>query len=258
MEEILALNPEAGLVALIWASLRTAAALALLPALGGRLIPVRVRIGLAGAMAVLATGSLHPPTPPADIFALSSVATVFGELMIGGAIALSIHAAFAAAVVAGEWMAYSMGLGFATMMDPQSGPSNVLGGVMAMLMWAIFLGSGAHLLLFDVILESYRTMPTAAALMEPARLLAIIGWGGYAIASGVIAALPLGSALLLVNLALGVAARSAPQLNLFSIGFPLMLMAGLASLPLTLPGLSDSLTNVLAEMQARLGGVLLG
>lgn len=258
LDQALALNPEAALLTLFWASLRTAGALALLPALGGRLIPLQVRIGLAGAMAVLVTGGLHPPPPPPDILTLGWVAAMFGELAIGGVIALSLHAAFAAAGVAGEWVAQAMGLGFATMVDPTSGASNVLSGIMAMLMWAIFLGSGAHLVIFTLVSESYRAMPTAAALFTPARLAMVVGWGGYAIASGIIAALPVGTALLLVNIALGVAARSAPQLNLFSIGFPLMLMAGLASLTFMLPGLSESLTGVLVTMQERAAEVLLG
>jgi flagellar biosynthetic protein FliR len=134
----------------------------------------------------------------------------------------------------------------------------VLSSLFALLMWALLLQSSGHLLLFDVLVRSYSAMPSAAALFEPARLQEIAGWGGYAMATGLIAALPLGVALLLVNLALGVAARSAPQLNLFSIGFPLLLLIGLAGLPLALPGLAASLSGALTGMQARLAGVLLG
>ena len=76
--------------------------------------------------------------------------------------------------------------------------------------------------------------------------------------SGLIAALPLGATLLLVNLSLAVAARSAPQLNLFSVGFPLMLLVGLAALPLAYPALTESLAAALAQMQAEAARVLLG
>ncbi|MFN7397594.1 MAG: flagellar biosynthetic protein FliR, partial [Sandaracinobacter sp.] len=95
-------------------------------------------------------------------------------------------------------------------------------------------------------------------LAEPARLSAIAGWGGYALATGMMAALPLGVGLLLVNLAIGVTARSAPQLNLFSVGFPLLLLMGLVGLPLALPALSDTLSGGLAAMQGRLTELLLG
>lgn len=134
----------------------------------------------------------------------------------------------------------------------------VLSGLFALLMWAIFLASGGHHLLIRTLVESYAAMPSAGALFEPERLSAIAGWGGFALASGLIAALPMGVALLLVNVAIAIAARSAPQLNLFSVGFPLMLLVGLAGLPLALPALADSLSGALAASQDRLAGLLLG
>lgn len=253
-----ALAPERFLLELLFASLRTGAALALLPALGGQLIPVRVRIGLAGAVGWLALGSGAAPQVPADLLGLPGLAAIAGEILIGLVAALALHAAFAAAIIAGDWLAQAMGLGFATSIDPTMPAAPVLSGLMALLMWVLFLTAGGHLLFLDLIVRSYAAMPGAGALFEPERLAAIAAWGGYAIASGLLAALPLGAALLLVNLAIGVAARSAPQLNLFAVGFPLLLLIGLAGLPLALPALSDSLSGVLAHMQGQLGAVLLG
>lgn len=246
------------LLALMFTSLRTGAALALLPALGGQLIPVRVRIGLAGAISWLVVGSGQAPAPPADLLSLPGFVAIAGELLIGLVAALSLHAAFAAAFAAGDWLAQSMGLGFAQLVDPTTPQATVLSGLFAMLMWALLLTSGGHLLLLDLLVRSYAAMPSAGALFEPGRLGAIAGWGGYAIASGFIAALPVGAALLMVNLAIGVAARSAPQLNLFAIGFPMMLLIGLLALPLALPALATSFQGVLTGMQGRLAEVLLG
>ncbi len=253
-----AVAPEAFVLALLFASLRTGAALALLPAMGGTLIPVRIRIGLAGCVGFLALGTPYPPQPPADLLSFAGFLAIAGELLIGAVAALALHTAFAVATIAGDWLAQSMGLGFATMVDPGAPPIPVLSGLFALLMWSLFLSAGGHLLLFQLLVESYRTMPGAAALFDPARLMQIVQWGGFAIASGLIAALPLGAALLLVNISLAVAARSAPQLNLFSIGFPLMLLAGLAGLPLALPGLADTLSGALTRMQAEAAEVLLG
>jgi flagellar biosynthesis protein FliR len=252
------LYPERFLLELLFASLRTGAALALLPALGGTLIPARIRIGLAGCVGFLVMGTAFPPQPPADLLSFAGFVAIAGELLIGAVAALSLHAAFAVATIAGEWLAQSMGLGFATLVDPGSAPVPVLSGLFALLMWTLFLSAGGHLLLFQLIVESYRAMPSAGALFQPDRLMLIVQWGGFAMASGLIAALPLGGALLLVNIGLAVAARSAPQLNLFSIGFPLMLLVGLAGLPLALPGLADSLSAALSAMQASVSEVLLG
>jgi flagellar biosynthetic protein FliR len=258
MEQAWALQPERYLLELLFASLRAGAALALMPALGGQLIPVRVRVGLAGAIAALVLDGPVRPAIPADILSLAGLAAIAGELLIGAVAALALHAGFAAAMVAGDWLAQSMGLGFATSIDPATPGAPVLASLFAILMWALFLGAGSHLVFLDMLVRSYTAMPSAGVLFEPARLSEIAGWGGYAIASGLIAAMPLGVALLLVNLAIGVAARSAPQLNLFSIGFPLLLLMGLAGLPLALPGLADSLSGAMRAMQGRAAGVLLG
>lgn len=258
MDAALLAQPERWLAELAYASLRTGAALALLPALGGQLIQVRVRIGLAGAVGWLLLAGETPPRPPADLLSAAGLAAMAGELLIGLVAALALHAAFAAATIAGEWLAQTMGLGFAVLVDPTTPNAPVLSGVLALLMWALFLGAGGHLLLIEVIVRSYAALPDAGALLAPARLSAIIGWGGFALASGLIAALPMGVALLLVNLAVGLAARAAPQLNLFAVGFPLLMLAGLASLPLALPGLAASLAGALAAMQAELAAVLLG
>ncbi len=251
-------GPEAFLLHLLWCSLRTGAALALLPALGGQPIPVQVRVGLAGAVGAFLLTGPNPPAPPADLFGPAGLLGIAGELLIGLVIALALHAAFAAALVAGEWIAQSMGLGFAMVVNPASGPMPVLGALFMLLAWAVFLAGGGHLLVIEVLVESYRAMPTAAALLEPDRLSAIVGWGGFALASGLVAALPLGGALLLVNIVIAVAARSAPQLNLFAIGFPLMLAGGIVGLPLTLPGMAAALGETLLELQLALKGLLLG
>lgn len=258
MEPAVALQPERFFLELLFSSLRTGAALALLPALGGQMLPVRVRIGLAGATGFLALGTAAPPQVPADLLGAAGLAAIAGELLIGLVVALAIQAAFAAALVAGDWLAQAMGLGFATTVDPSMPQAPMLSALLALLMWVLFLTSGGHLLLIDILVRSYAAMPTAAALFQPDRLLAIVGWGGYALATGMMAALPLGIGLLLANLAIGVAARSAPQLNLFSVGFPLLLALGLIGLPLGLPALSDTLAGGLRAMQTRLAEVLLG
>jgi flagellar biosynthetic protein FliR len=258
MEQAWALAPERFLLELLFASLRPGAALALLPALGGQMIPVRVRIGLAGALGFLVLGSPAPPQIPADLLGLPGLAAIAGELLIGAVAALALNAGFAAAMVAGDWLAQAMGLAFATSIDPTTPGAPVLASLFALLAWALLLSSGGHLLFLDLVLRSHAAMPSAAALFEPHRLQQIAGWGGYAIATGLIAGLPLGAALQLVNLAIGVAARSAPQLNLFSIGFPLLLLIGLAGLPLALPGLAASLSGALGGMQGKLAQVLLG
>lgn len=251
-------RPEQAMLLLLWCSLRTGAALALLPAPLGPLVPVRARIGLAGAVGAFLMTGPSPPQLPADPFGPSGLVALGGELLAGLVLALALHAAFAIATIAGEWIAQASGLGFATVVSPGAAAVPALSVLLALLMWGLFLSSGGHLLLLEVIIESYAALPAPGALLRPAALSAMIGWGGFALASGLLAALPLGGGLLLVNLVIAIASRSAPQLNLFAVGFPLMLLAAMAGLPLALPGMSAVMAGSLVRLQAEAGALLLG
>jgi flagellar biosynthetic protein FliR len=250
--------PEAFVLGLLWYSLRAGAALALIPAIGGQALPLQVRIGVAGTVGFhILAGGAAPPVP-ADLLGLGGLVAATGELAVGFLLALALHAAFAAAALAGEWIGQAMGLGFAMSVSPVAGQVPTLAMLFALLMWAIFLGAGGHLLLFETVVSSYRALPSAAALLVPGRLESVLGWGSFALASGLLAALPLAGILLLANILVAVAAKSAPQLNLFAVGFPLMLLIGLIGLPLALPGMAEVLGSTLLSLQERAAGVLLG
>jgi flagellar biosynthetic protein FliR len=251
-------SPESFALGLFWYSLRAGAALALMPAIGGQALPIQVRIGVAGTIGFHVLAGGQAPPAPADLVGLSGLVAAAGELLVGFLLALALHAAFAAAALAGEWIGQAMGLGFAMSISPATGQVPTLAMLFALLMWALFLAAGGHLLLFETLVESYRALPSTAALLEPGRLDAVLGWGSFAFASGLLAALPLAGILLLANIMVAVAARSAPQLNLFAVGFPLMLLIGIVGLPLALPGISEALSAGLKALQEQVGAILLG
>jgi flagellar biosynthetic protein FliR len=251
-------RPEQAMLTLLWCSLRTGALLAILPAPLGPLLPLRARIGIAGCVGLYLMTAPTPPPVPAELFGPAGLVALAGELLAGLVLALALHAAFAAAVIAGEWIAQASGFAFATVVTPGAAPLPALSMLLAVLLWGLFLSAGGHLLLIQVILQSYAALPAPSALLDRQALSVILGWGGFALLSGILAALPLGAALLLVHLVLAIASRSAPQLNLFAVGLPLMLLAALAGLPLALPGLSAVLSGALAHLQAEAGALLLG
>ena len=71
----------------------------------------------------------------------------------------------------------------------------------------------------------------------------ILDWSAWLLTHAVLIALPAMVALMVINLAFGVMARAAPQLNIFVVGFPVMIMVGTAFMLLTLGGLEDHLTQ---------------
>ena len=221
--------PEAQATQLVFASLRCGAALAVLPGIGALLVPLRVRIGLSAAVGLLVLGG-PPLAVPADLLGVGGLLAIAGEIAVGLMAGLVLHIAFASASIAGELLSQSMGLGFASIIDPGGATNSVLATFLGLLLWLLLLGMGAHLRLIELLVAS----------------------------SGLLLALPVAALLLLVNLLLAVTARSAPQLNIFSIGFPALLVAGLLALPVALPAMVDRLASIIDGAQDQLARVLIG
>jgi flagellar biosynthetic protein FliR len=85
----------------------------------------------------------------------------------------------------------------------------------------------AHLVVIQLLAESFQHIPIGMDGLGRERLWAVVGWSGRLFAAGVLLSLPIVGVLLLINLGFGVASRSAPQLNIFSVGFPVSLLIGL-------------------------------
>jgi len=123
----------------------------------------------------------------------------------------------------------------------------VISQVFLIMVTLIFLALNGHLLIIDVLAQSFKLLPVGPFLPSREGLWQLVVWGGTMFAGGILVALPALAALLLVNLAFGVTSRAAPQLNIFAVGFPVMIMVGLAFLILILPSLVDHLNKLLSQ-----------
>jgi flagellar biosynthetic protein FliR len=144
--------------------------------------------------------------------------------------------AFAAVEAAGEIIGLQMGLGFASFFDPQSaGQTLVLARFFNLLAVLVFLAVNAHLLVIGILVESFQSLPISHQPLSAAGFYNVAAYGSTVFAVGLQLALPLIAILLMTNLSLGILTRSAPQLNIFAIGFPITLGVGLIVLNLTMP-----------------------
>ena len=113
------------------------------------------------------------------------------------------------------------------MVDPTNGVSvPVLGQFMLMLVTLLFLAINGHLVALEILAESFVTLPYGQGFMVN-HYWTLAGKLSWVIGAGLLLTLPAVTALLVINLAFGVMTRAAPQLNIFSIGFPLTLALGL-------------------------------
>jgi len=227
--------------------------LALLPGIGGGEIPVRVRVGLSVALTALLLPTL-PPVPPVDPLSASGVLLVGQELVIGLASGLLILIVFSAVTLAGESIAITMGLGFALMNDPKNG-AQVPTVSQFYLITAIllFFSLNGHLAVLSMLGQSFTTLPIGARLDDGA-FAAVVLFGGTMFLGALGVALPALAAMLTVNLGMGVMNRAAPQLNLFSVGFPLTMLAGFLALLFTMPAFAESVAALFDTGHEAVGG----
>ena len=240
----------AGLETQLWLWLlmmiRPGAAFLAAPIFSAAAVPVQLRLVIALAVGMAALGAT-PVTLPADgLTSVTGLMLVGGEVLVGLALGFAVQIGFAAAMLAGEAIGNTMGLGFAGMIDPASGASSpALGQFLSVLGTFLFLAIGGHLMLASIIVDSYRAMPPGGAMLSRDALNGLVMFGGNLFAMGLTIALPVGFSLVLVQLVMAVLARSAPALNLFAVGLPAALMAGIVLLAISVPYMADGIVAAL-------------
>jgi len=242
----------AGVEAQLWlwliAMIRPGAAFFAAPVFGANAVPVQLRIILSLAVGMAALNSVHFELPPGGVASVAGIALVASEIVAGVALGFSVQMGYTAAFLGGETIANTMGLGFASMVDPQSGASTgAVGQFLSIVATFIFLSMDGHLLLIRYIVASYQALPPGSGLMPAEGFRAIAMFGGTMLAAGVTVALPVAFTLILVQLVMGMLARAAPSLNLFAVGMPATLLAGLVLLAVAAPVMGEAIGQALNQ-----------
>jgi flagellar biosynthesis protein FliR len=237
---------------LFWPFVRIGSCFMVAPAFGATAVPVRIRIVLAGAVALLVSPLVSVP----DVTPLSAagIAITVQQVIIGAALGFSLQILFEAVTMGGEVLANSMGLSLAFNLDPINGASTpALGQLYTILVTLLFLLLDGHLALIRVLVAGFHTLPVGASGFGPSGLWSIVTWGSQLFSGALAVSLPGVTALLVANLAFGVVSRAAPTLNIFSVGLPVALVLGLIALIAGLPTLETSFIRLLGTTLAFLG-----
>jgi flagellar biosynthetic protein FliR len=246
---------EAWITAYFWPFMRIAACIMVAPVFGARFVPARLRIVLAGAIAIL-VAPLLLPAPAVPLFSLASFIIATQQILIGLIVGLALQFIFDAVVMGGQLIANSMGLSFAFNVDPMRGAATpALGQFYTLLVTLTFLAINGHVALIEAIVDGFATLPIGAQGIGAGGLWAFLQLGTQLFAGAVAIALPAMTALLIVNVAFGVISRAAPTLNLFAVGFPVTLVFGLVIIYASLPALQAVFLDFVDEAFARLSGL---
>jgi flagellar biosynthetic protein FliR len=151
----------------------------------------------------------------------------------------TIRLIFASVEMAGDIAGMQMGLGFASFYDPQNASfTPIVAQFLGILAALIFLAADGHLYMLATMADSFRDFPIGTNMLSANAFRTAAEWGSSLFSNSLQFALPLIGALLITNLALGILTRSAPQLNIFAVGFPITIAVGFVTLMLSLPYLA--------------------
>lgn len=233
-------------MAIFWPFVRILAFVAVAPILGENGLSRVAKVGMAVLIAFVIAPTL-PPMPATAPVSYAGVWLVIQQVLIGTGIAMVMRVVFAAVQAAGDYIGLQMGLGFASFYSAAMGANvMVLAQILNVFALLLFVAFNGHLLLIAILAESFFALPIGGAVSTDGWQL-LAQWGGTVFTAGLLLSLPLVTALLMINLALGVLNRASPQLSIFSIGFPLTLTMGLVLLTFMTPQLGGLVERMFAD-----------
>ncbi|MDH5471837.1 MAG: flagellar biosynthetic protein FliR [Gammaproteobacteria bacterium] len=230
-----------------WPFVRISALMMAAPVFGAQLMPVRIRILMAFAISLVAV-PLLPPVPFIDPISYPGLLILLQQVLIGVAMGFVFHMVFQALIIAGEAIASTMGLGFARMVDPANGVQvPVISQYLIVMATLLFVILNGHLMLIELVVESFRFLPVGDTGLSAQGYWKIASWGSQMFIGALLVAIPAVSALLVVNISMGIITRAAPQLNIFAVGFPMMILLGFIFLTATTPSMLTQFTHLLLD-----------
>lgn len=230
----------------LWPLFRIGALFMVMPLIGSVMVPMRIRLVLAFSITCL-IAPLLPSMPLMEPLSNDSLLVLLQQLLIGFMGGMLLHVYYAIFAMTGQIVSMQMGLGMAMMYDPLNGVSiPIIGQVFQILTSLMFLALNGHLVVINVLVHSFETLPIAPITSDTLDLNILTLQMSWASGAALVIALPAITSMLLVTISFGVMNRAAPQMNIFSLGFPMTMMGGVLVLMITISGIAHlylELTN---------------
>lgn len=218
---------------------RVATIIQLLPIFGSQSIPVQIKIGFSLILTVLLFPAVMLSNPQIDQLLTFpfTLLLVVREVLIGLAIGYTASLLFTAVQFAGKLVDTEMGFAFVELVDPFTNePVTVWGQLQIILFTILFLVMNGHYFFILAIQKSFEVLPLMAGHLPDGRVIThLLGITGSIFVLALKFSAPIYVTLILTEVALGVVARTVPQMNIFFVGMPLKIVVGLGAAVLSLP-----------------------
>lgn len=217
---------------------RIMAFLRFVPIFDNSALPMRVRIIFSLALAIIITPMIPHPIPT-DLLSINTLILTVEQTVWGMLFGLMLQFLFLALQLAGQILSFNMGMSMAVMNDPSSGASTtVLSEMVNMYAILLFFAMDGHLLLVSILFKGFTYWPIGNAL-QPQTLRTVALALTWVFASATLLALPTTFIMMIVQGGFGLLNRISPSLNLYSLGFPINMLAGMVCFSTLLYNLPD-------------------
>ncbi|MCJ8311654.1 MAG: flagellar biosynthetic protein FliR [Saccharospirillaceae bacterium] len=217
----------------LWPMFRIAGFFAVAPIFGARTVPLRVRAAFTFIMTIMIAPVL-PEMPNMEAIGIMNMLLIAEQMSIGITLGLVLQMLFQMFVLTGQTISMQAGLGFASMIDPSNGVSvATLSQWYLTLVTLLFLAINGHLVVIEVLIDSFYIMPIGSGGIAKDMWMQLANFLSWMFKASLTISLPAITSLLLVNLTFGILTRAAPQLNVFSLGFPVTMICGIGIILLT-------------------------
>ncbi|MCE5388167.1 MAG: flagellar biosynthetic protein FliR [Acidithiobacillus sp.] len=227
---------------IIWPTARVLAFISIAPFFSSSWLPMLWRLGLGLSFSWAILPALPHAISWPGIWGAAII--LMAQILVGIGLAMVFRAMLSVFSFAGSWIALSMGLGFATTISQQYGEeSSTLGEIFSFCVLLLMIADGAIYGMIHVLAISFQLFPIGTVWPDWS-WLKLANYGQIVFTDGVLIALPVIMMVLIANVGMAVIARVAPQVNLFAIGFPVLIMVGMVSLYWLIPWLPDIVSHL--------------
>lgn len=236
--------------------IRMASLLAVAPIFGHRVVPVRLRILFALALAGTSLSFIRAPAVAANsVWHVAAAAA--SEALIGLLLGFAAGFVFYAVQFAGDIMSYQAGFTLSSSIDPSTlEPVTIFARLQMLLAVLLYVLLDGHHFLLQALATSFERVPLATAHFGAGLTEQFVSMAGTSIAAAVQISAPVLVATSLAHLALAILSRTMPQLNIFAMSFPVVIAIGLMVVATTLPAFARLFQEIMESAQREVMTVL--
>jgi len=216
----------------------------LAPVFGARGVPGVVKLGLAASLSVIVYPLILAAKPSIPVELLPYIALVIKEVLVGLVIGFVIYTMTAVLTGAGQLIDFQMGFTMGAAIDPVYGVQTpMMGNFQMVLATMILLATNSHHYLIVAMVKSYVYIPIIPSSLS-SNYLFYVQLVSHVFALAIQLAMPVFGALLVSDIGVGLLSRTVPQLNIFSIVFPVKVIFGFIILYLAISFFGESITHL--------------